>query len=235
MATAATDRVSNPLGTPDATRLDLREMSGFEEEYVARHRNDRNTARLCNEILAMCLVAPGEDPGERNRQLVHNLLVTERDRELVRLRNISLGPTINARVDCPSCSERNEVDFSLDALPLDFSVGPRTIEVSVASSDQVVVRLPTAKDQEALLDASPETDAEIQSWLLARCIERYGDRTAPFDETFSRGLTSRVRHELDAALTAASPDLDLEMHVQCAECSSSFNAPFDIPSFFFSK
>src|SRR6266508_1512517 len=42
-------------------RLDLRPLTGWEEEYVERHQTEPNTAHLCNEILARCLVAPGAD------------------------------------------------------------------------------------------------------------------------------------------------------------------------------
>src|SRR5205823_4715350 len=97
------ERVESPLRasaaaadavTPDSgARLRLRPLSGWEEEYVERHQEEPNTARLCNEVLARCLVEPGQDPGEA-LDVVRNLLVAERDRELVELRRLSLGSEI---------------------------------------------------------------------------------------------------------------------------------------------
>ena len=217
-----------------AARLRLRPLSGWEEEYVERHQADANTGRLCNEVLARCVVEPGEDPSAA-RQVVRNLLVAERDRELVELRRLSLGPEITARVTCPACDEANEVVFSLDALPLDFDSPPLRLTVRVADVGDVLLRLPTAGDQEDLVDAALETEAERRSWLLARCVERYGGRTEPIDVEFARALPMRVRKELEAAIEGAAPDLDLEMEVVCTHCDAAFAAPFDVRVFFFSS
>ena len=117
---APQERVDSPLRRPapstshdSVVGLELRGLSGWEEEYLERHQFEANTARLCNEILARCCVPPGEDPGPA-RERVHALLVPERDRELVRLRRMSLGPKVSARVDCPACGQANEAEFSLD-------------------------------------------------------------------------------------------------------------------------
>jgi hypothetical protein len=228
------ERIDSPLRSQAPTRLELRALTGWEEEYLERHQAEPNTGRLCNEVLARCLVAPGEDPGEA-RQTVRDLLVAERDRELVALRRLSLGPDINARVPCPACGEVSEAEFSLDALPLDFEPPPRRVTVELPDVGEVVLRLPTAGDQEDLVDAGVEGDAERRSWLLAHCLERYGDRSDGFDLDFARGLPVRVRTALESAIEDAAPDLDLEMAVECSHCGTSFAAPFDVPVFFFSN
>jgi hypothetical protein len=214
-------------------RLRLRPLTGWEEEYVERHQADANTARLCNEVLARCLVEPGEHPGGA-RQAVRELLVAERDRELVELRRISLGPEIKARVSCPSCGEPSDVTFSLETLPLDFDSPPRRLTVEVPEAGEIVLRLPTAGDQEDLADAALEGEAQQRSWLLARCIVRYGNRTG-VDIDFARGLPVAVRTALESALERATPELGLEMEAVCAHCGATFAAPFDVPVFFFSS
>lgn len=238
------ERVESPLRTSvaaadapsaeSAARLRLRPLSGWEEEYVEQHQADANTARLCNEVLARCCVPPGDDPGAA-RAAVRDLLVAERDRELVELRRLSLGPEITAHVSCPACNETNEVAFSLDTLPLDFEAPQRRVTVELADAGKVVLRLPTAGDQEDLTDAGLDGEAERRSWLLARCIERYGDRAERIDLDFARALPVRERASLEAAIEAGAPDLDLEMQVLCSSCGASFSAPFDVPVFFFSS
>ena len=237
---ATTERVDSPLrsassasgASTSAPRLALRAMSGWEEEHVQRHQADTNTARLCNEILARCLVPPGEDPGAA-RQTVAALLVGERDRELVELRRLSLGPAVSAQVVCPSCGETSDAEFSLDTLPLDLPSSPRRVSLEIPELGDVTLRLPTAGDQEELLDADLETEAEQFSWLLARCLERVGERSGAFDVDFARNLPVGVRHALDAALQVAIPALDLEMAVECSHCRAPIVAPFDVSSFFF--
>jgi hypothetical protein len=244
---AMRERVDSPLRSPEpgsdqpaaaaappAARLPLRGLSGWEEEYIERHQAEANTARLCNEVLARCLVAPGEDPAGA-RETVRELLVAERDRELIALRRLSLGPDVSARVPCSTCGEISEADFSLDVLPLDFELPPRQLSVEVADAGEVLLRLPTAGDQEDLIDAGLEGEAEQRSWLLARCLERYGDRADGFDLDFTRGLPVSTRTALESAIEDCLPDLDLEMAVECSHCGAAIVAPFDVPVFFFSN
>ena len=212
-------------------RIDLRGLTGWDEEYVERHQADPNTARLCNEVLARCLVPPGDDA----RATVRELLVAERDRELVALRRLSLGPDVSAQVPCPECGETSEAEFSLDVLPLEFDSPPRRLTVELEGVGEAVLRLPTAGDQEDLIDAGLDGDAERRSWLLARCLERYGDRSEGFDLDFARGLGVGQRAALESAIEAALPDLDLEMAVECSHCGAAIVAPFDVPVFFFSS
>lgn len=219
---------------PQPARLPLRGLTGWEEEYVERHQAAPNTARLCNEVLARCLVPPGEDAAGA-RETVRGLLVAERDRELVALRRLSLGPDVTAQVTCPACGETSEAEFSLDALPLDFEPPPRQLTVELPEVGEVVLRLPTAGDQEDLLDAELEGEAEQRSWLLARCLERYGGRSEGFDLDFVRGLPVATRTALQAAIEERLPELDLQMAVECSHCGAPILAPFDVAVFFFSS
>jgi hypothetical protein len=210
----------------------LRGLTGWEEEFLERHQAEPNTARLCNEVLARCLVAPGDEPGEA-RTTVRDLLVAERDRELVTLRRMSLGPDVTARADCPACGETGEVRFSLDVLPLDFAPPPPHVDVVLPDAGEARLRLPTAGDQEDLADTGLTGAAQQRSWLLARCLLRYGDRTTGFDLDFTRGLPVGVRAALEAAVDAALPDLALEMALDCPHCGAAVTVPFDVPVFFF--
>ena len=213
--------------------LALRALSGWEEEYLERHQAQANTARLCNEVLARCLVAPGEEPDAAERAAVRDLLVAERDRELVTLRRLSLGPKVRATLACPVCGETSEADFSLDVLPLGFETPPRELTVALADGTEARLRLPTAGDQEELLEV--EGEAGRRSVLLARCLQRFGEREGPFDADFTRALPVATRTALEEALEARLPDLDLEMAVECSHCGAPIVAPFDVPGFFFSK
>lgn len=220
--------------------LGLRSMTGFEEEVVERLAGDPNTARLCNEIVARCLVPPGEDH-RAARALVHAMTVAERDVALVTVRRLSFGDAVEADVSCPACRASNAVDFALSDLPLDLGLlapgpgpaaGPRELEVELPDGTTARLRLPTAGDQEALLDEALETAAERRTWIIARALLRLGEREGPFDDGFARALPTATRRALEAGLEAALPALDLSMQVTCAACGHAFTEPFDVSGFF---
>jgi len=224
-------RRSEPARATDDDRLPLRELTGWEEEYLERHQHDANTARTCNEVLAMCCVPPGTEPGESQRAAVRALLVAERDRELVRLRTMSIGPDVEATVACPSCGETNEVSFSLDSIDLDLALPERRSGIAPPDLDGFTLDLPTAADQEDLLDAGVAGAAERRTWLLGRCVrDADGD---PLGPDAARALPVSRRAALERAVDEVVPTLDLDMALRCVHCETDFTAPFDVAVFFF--
>ncbi|MBK8258027.1 MAG: hypothetical protein IPK82_35845 [Polyangiaceae bacterium] len=218
-------------------RLVLRPLTGFEEEVIERHQNNPNTAALCNEILARCLVPPGADASGMVSQ-VQNLTVAERDAALLDLRRISLGDRVICEVNCPVCGKNNEVDFLLSQLPVDFgpTFNPTAgVETVLPSGVNAVMRLPTAGDQEKLLANPPETESERRTFLLASVLLKLGDEEGPFEPNRVRALGIGERRALEQAIEERTPDLDLSMGVSCNACGGSFVAPFDVAAFFLPK
>jgi hypothetical protein len=225
------ERVANPLrSAAGRVTLPLRELTGWEEEFLERRQYDANTARTCDEVLARCCVTPGTEPDDDVRGRVRALLVAERDRELVRLRRMSLGPDVEAQVTCPACGEPNDARFSLDDLELDAEMPERRSGIEVAD-DELTITLPTAGDQEELLDAGLDTSAERRTWLLGRCLRDRDGRPIGLDA--ARALPVLRRTTLERAVDDLLPTLDLEMGVACAHCATAFAAPFDVHAFFF--
>ncbi|HWM92975.1 MAG TPA: hypothetical protein VN493_19585 [Thermoanaerobaculia bacterium] len=216
--------------------LALREMTGYEEEVLEARLEDSNTAALCNEILARCLVPPGRDPAAA-RETVRALPVARRDALLIELRRRSLGSAISTRVPCPRCAEVNEVEFDLGELRIETADAeiPDTVECPLGDGRLAGLRLPNAGDQADLLDAGLSSMAERRTWLLARVLLRLGDEQGPFPEDAVRALPMRVRRALEEALEAAVPDLDLGLAVRCHACGHAFGAPFDAAGFFLSS
>lgn len=226
-ATSDTDAV---LPAPE---LELREMTGFEEEAIERSAGHPNSARLVNEILARCLVAPGEDHRGALDQ-IRRLLVADRDVALVRLRQMSLGDAIESEVACPSCAEKMAARFALADLPLDVPRPPAQIRASLPDGRVAVMRLPTAGDQEALLDQGLELAAERRTFLLARLILAI-DTQGPLTPDSVRALPTQVRLAIETAIDEATPALDLTMGLTCSACGHGFSAPLDVDAFFFSR
>lgn len=236
----AIDRIENPFRSTGASSgrhaeppapLPLRGMTGHEEEVVERHQARPNTAALCNEVVARCAVAPGADFSAALER-VRALTVAERDLALLAVRRLSLGDRVSTEAECPACRARNEIEFLLSDLPLPAVSPPGEVRVALADARVALMRPPTAGDQEDLLGAGLETDAERRTFLLARALLRLGDREGPFAPDAVRALGVADRKAMEAALEAALPDLDLSMAATCAQCGRGFSAAFDVASFF---
>ncbi len=211
--------------------LTLRPMTGFEEEYLEGASGETNTSRLCNELLARCAVPPGEDPGGA-LAAVREYSVAERDLALLDLRRKSLGDHVSMEVDCPSCGATNEVDFDLSALPVELEAVPAPLLVALGDQRRAALRLPTAGDQEALLDDPPKSLADRRTRLLERLLLELGGEPGPFSEQQVRALPTAERRAMEQAVDAATPDLSLDMAVSCCDCGCAFTSPFDVAVFF---
>jgi hypothetical protein len=162
---------------------------------------------------------------------VHAMTVSERDIALVTVRRLSLGDVVETEVPCPACGAKNNVRFRLSELPLE-PVAQRELDVELFDGTTARLRLPTAGDQEALLEEPLETAAERRTWLIARTLLSLDGREGPFDPELARALPTATRRALEGALEAALPAADLSMRVTCAECSHAFTEPFDVAAFF---
>lgn len=218
--------------TADGRHHDLRELTGWDEEFLERRIQERNTARVCNELIARCLETPGADLTTA-RATVGGWLVAERDRALLRLRRQALGDRATAQTTCGACRHEMTVQIALDQLDREFATPAREHEVDVADLGPVRLRLPTAGDQADLLDASLETDAEQLGWILARCLQQVGETPGPFDLAFAQGLPTSARRTLEEVLTTRLPSVELTTSVDCVACGASIDAPLDLTNFFF--
>jgi hypothetical protein len=101
---------------PSGTELELREMTGAEEELLTNQRLIRSGEAI-NQVLRNCFVRLGEktDPDLAE---VMNLLSGDRLFALVRLRQISLGDEVELELSCPNsaCRMTNFVTINLEDL-----------------------------------------------------------------------------------------------------------------------
>jgi hypothetical protein len=206
----------------------LRELSGYEEDLALQQPG--GAARLANEVLARCCVAPGKAPGPW-RKRIRALPLIERDRLLLELRRRSLGDTVRCEVDCPTCGRASEVTFRISELPL---AGLVAREVAGELADGTVFRLRplTAGDQEDLhKNGARDRESEVDA-TLACVLAQWGDCQGPFSPDDISAQPVHVREQLTEALDRANPAPDIRLSLRCNGCGRELGAPFDAESFF---
>jgi hypothetical protein len=202
----------------------LRPLNGYEEEWLASHPSTPS-ARVVSWLLNDCLMGLDDEPPDREQ--VPRLLVGDRDYLMLQLRRMTLGEHFHAVLSCPACSANMDVDFEASDVPIEWrpqSASTYTLDLdSQAGSGRTVrFRLPTGGDQEAVLGLDAESAVNA---LITRCL---------IDDS-GTSLTPGERTAVSEAMEQLAPQIDLELELQCPECTHTFVEPFDITLFFFKE
>jgi hypothetical protein len=226
--------------------VELAPLSGREEELLATTRNGA-AATLVTEVLCRCVSRIGA-VHPVTADIARGLLVADRQFLLLRIRELTFGDRCTGTLACPwpGCAAKVDIDFSTRDIPVR---GCATIaasyrvelseEAAVTSEDGAVhraltFRLPTGADQEAVGPVVAADPARALTLLLERCVLGSDAADCAATELVQR-MSPRARRELEAALEAHAPALDLDMALTCPECGRAFTTPLDLTDFFFGE
>lgn len=227
-------------------QVELLPLSGREEELLTQRR-ESVSASLVTEILVRCVQCIGSI-GSVSTDILRHLLVADRQFLLLKLREATFGDRVQATVSCPwqNCREKIDIDFSTKDIPIKESEdkGPMyTMELSSKAAlmddcgkkcRKVSFRLPNGADQETISPLLAENEARALSMLLSRCVLSIGTKEKP-GEKILNGLSPLARMEIENAIEAAAPKIELTIAADCPECGNKFTLPFDIQNFFFGE
>ncbi len=210
--------------------VEIAALSGREEELLADL--SAPPAALVTDLLAA--VARGVGTHPMTTDLARELTVGDRLFLLLKLRELTIGPRVQAVVSCPwhGCSSRIDVDFLLSDVPVrEIDDGPvfeveLSPESAIAGERVIRFRLPTGADQEAVAPLIAGNPAAALACLLDRCVLTVDDVGS---------ITPRARAEIEEAMAAAAPGPHLRLEADCPECARGFSLPFDIQELFFGE
>ncbi|NNG15499.1 MAG: hypothetical protein HKM89_03385 [Gemmatimonadales bacterium] len=222
-------------------------LSGRHEESLASRPESVPAAVLVTQILSQCVkrigsVCPVTD------DVARRLLVADRQYLLLKLREVTFGDRVEGTLGCPwpTCGAKVDIDFSIADLPVKRceQVAPTyqvelTPEASPVDADgathrTITFRLPNGADQESLAPGVADDPARTLTRLLERCIVGTETGCDEGSDLVDR-LTARARREIEGAMEATAPRLELEMDLACPECGRAFTAPFELQDFFFGE
>jgi hypothetical protein len=145
----------------------LRKMTGRDEATMADRRNRANGARIITELLGNCLIRLG-DVDQPGAGVARSLYSADRQYLLVKLREITFGPEMQATYPCPTCREATVLVEDLDELEVvSLEDGELLADVVVELEDGYVdrdgsryrtisFRAPRGEDEEKIA-TPPET------------------------------------------------------------------------------
>lgn len=214
---------------PSGTELELREMTGTEEELLTNQRLIRSGEAI-NQVLRNCFVRLGEktDPDLAE---VMNLLSGDRLFALVRLRQISLGDEVELELSCPNsaCHMTNFVTINLEDLKVTPYGEEREFSFKLSGSKKTVRFGYLDGHKEKRLASLREPN--ISSAMLIRILDI--DGKAPSKKSLAE-MSMRDRNALRQEMSRVDAGIDTSVETECDGCGTKIRTRLEAePAFLF--
>jgi hypothetical protein len=152
------------------------------------------------------------------------LPIGRRDARLLELRERLFGPTLTMVASCPGCGERLQSACAVSELRSDAaSMAQPVLEVE---GYRVTFRLPASIDLLALSPAMERRHA--RRLLLSRCLL---DVRLAGEPAHPDSLPEHVAAAVATQMSAADPQMDVELNLSCPSCNRAWSTTFDIANF----
>jgi hypothetical protein len=157
------------------------------------------------------------------------LSIGRRDALLLRLRQETFGPLLEAIAECPGCGEILELSFRVADVQVQKDPEPDTWHTIATDDFEVRFRMPTGSDLVAIEEQVDLTRA--RRTLIERCVEwtRAGRKRSPVR------LPGSVIRRVGEEMAAADPQAVVDLMVRCPSCRKEHTFGFDIASFLWNE
>lgn len=209
---------------------EVRELTGADEEALTKAGASMNPARYMQMLIKRAVVRIG-DAEPPTPDMLSALLIGDRNTLLLEIRKATYGNEIEVAAPCPGCAEVLDIVFDISKdVPIHVLEDPtqRIYEVELRHGRKAKVALPCAGDQDAMIGEGKRTVPEMNTFLLARCVQDIDGRPvmgAP--DVRNLGLLDR-RTILDfIAKTQPGPKYE-EVKEECPACGREVPVPLDL-------
>jgi hypothetical protein len=155
------------------THARVRELTGADEEAIARASVSLNPFHFLNVLLECGVARIGDQPKSKTKELLKQMLVGDRDALIIGIRRATYGDTIEQeKWVCPECEGESDLSIPLDDIPVRKLDSPADAEFDVAlrKGRTARVRLATGADQLGVFENLKLNLKERDSLLLARTV-----------------------------------------------------------------
>lgn len=224
------------------TSFTLREMTGKDEEAVAKADVRSNGSKVISVLLERCVTSIGtltrKSVGtEKWREVIRNLYTGDQDYMLIKLRALSVSEELEVAHDCPQCKQGLKTFIDLDELevvpfkeqreiPFELIRGYRDKHGEVHKHG--TMSLPKGVDREILTPLAKKNLAVANTLMLTRLC-KIDDLVVT--EDVMRDLTSRDREYLQKLLQEHYFGLNLQIEVTCTSCGETFEGNLNATNF----
>lgn len=214
---------------PSGTEIELREMTGVEEELLTNQRLIRSGDAV-NQVLANCIVRLGDREDVSTKDVL-DMLSGDRLFVLVRLREVSLGEEVELELACPNpvCRAKNRLTVNIDDLVVTSYGEDREFTFVLPGSGRKVRFTYLDGHKEKRLAQMQEPN--ISSAMMIRILEI--DGSAPTKKALSE-MSMRDRSALRAEMLRVDAGIDTTIECDCESCGTRLRTRLETePAFLF--
>jgi hypothetical protein len=208
---------------------EVRELNGADEEAIAK---TPNLGRALITILERGTVKVGEE--KATKKLLDGMLSGDRDMLLLAIRRATFGDELTFKWVCQHCVEESDFDINLkEDIPIKTldEASDRMFTVECRVGD-VQVTLPTGDIQRDLMTGPDRTMAELNTVLLAGCIQSInGVPVMGVQDVKRLGILDRETITTEISNRNPGPKL-ADVTKQCSACGEEASVPLNMSALF---
>lgn len=225
--------------------FEIREMNGTDEEAISKKEIKSNGARIIRTLLSRCCLRIGsyekaEMKDNKWTEIIQSLAVQDQDYMLLKLREVSVGDTIESKHICPDedCKEEIIVEVDIDELEIkpydgvdefefELPKGYRDKEGNILKKGKL--RHPNGLDREILDGVARKNLGHANTLMLTRCITELEGKKV--DDDMIRNLSMKDRNYLLEVMKEHDFGVNLVVDVECPTCYETFKATLNAVNF----
>lgn len=214
------------------TTAEVRELTGVDEERLARIDFRKHFGRYLNEIVLRGVVSLGGR--EVTSEILDDLVMGDRDFLILEIRRATFGNLVNMTLKCPTCKEEFETDIDLTTdIPMKRLDDPsdQFFKVELRNGRSASVRLPSARSQQEVLSDEKATVAEQNTYMLAKCVAAIDGDSPTMTDIKHLSMGDRRTLLTDIADRGVGPQF-LEVRQACTNCAEEFPLVLDLVDLF---
>lgn len=150
----------------------VRELTGADEEALAKSSQAVNPFHFVNTLLERGTVRIGDEDEKETRKLLRELLIGDRDALILGIRRATYGNEIELKDwVCPACGDMSDLAVTLHDIPArEIETTQDTFDVPLRKGGKATVRLAIGEDQLTIYENLKLSQPERDTMLLSRCV-----------------------------------------------------------------
>lgn len=210
-----------------ATEAEIKELSGEDEESIARSLASSDSLSLVNAMLTYGVVRIGlidllNRPPIERLGIINQLLVGDKELLFLRVLQVTFGDERVVETICPACAKRIEVVYHISKdIPIRPLADPNKAlyEFVLRNGDRIEYRLVSGDDQTEAIRRRSSMMPEQNTITLSRCITSLNGRPLLDPMHFAKNMGAGDRRNLLREINSLQPGPYFEeVKLPCAEC-----------------